>query len=81
MPKPSTTIPISIAGHMQEPLLRPAPIQALMRRLIRAGAVLLCLSLVGCSGGGIYANVGIRGPSVDLGPVSVNTGVHLGRWL
>jgi hypothetical protein len=44
-------------------------------------AALLCLLLAGCSGGGIYGSVGIAGPSVDLGPVSVNTGVHLGRWL
>lgn len=27
-----------------------------------------------------YASVGIAGPSVDLGPVSVRTGVNLGRW-
>jgi hypothetical protein len=37
--------------------------------------------LSGCSGGGIYAGVGIAGPSVDLGPVSINTGVSLGRFL
>jgi hypothetical protein len=81
MRKPSTTLPISIAGLMQAPLPRPAPVRALLRRSIRASAILLCLSLVGCSRGGIYANVGIKGPSVDLGPVSVHTGVHLGRWL
>ena len=46
-----------------------------------AGAVLIALSLAGCSGGGIYANVGISGPSVDLGPVKIHTGVNLGRWL
>jgi hypothetical protein len=51
------------------------------RLLMACGCALLCLSLAGCSGGGIYANVGIAGPSVDLGPVSINTGVHLGRWL
>lgn len=43
--------------------------------------LLACLALSSCSGGGIYANVGIAGPSVDLGPVSINTGVSLGRFL
>lgn len=46
-----------------------------------ACALLIALSLAGCSGGGIYANVGISGPSVDLGPVKIHTGVNLGRWL
>jgi predicted outer membrane repeat protein len=81
MPKPITTTPISIVGLMQASLLQPWPVRALVRRLSRIGAVLFCLSLSGCSGGGIYANVGIAGPSVDLGPVSIHTGVNLGRWL
>lgn len=52
------------------------------RRLLSAtGCLSVALLLAGCSGGGIYANVGIAGPSVDLGPVSVRTGVSLGRWL
>lgn len=68
MPKASTNLPVSIPGFMQAPLARPAPIRALMQRLVRACALLLCLSLVGCSGGGIYANVGIRGPSVPSLP-------------
>jgi len=46
-----------------------------------AGTVLLCALLTGCDNAGIYANVGISGPGVDLGPVHVNTGVHIGRWL
>ncbi|MCF7983674.1 MAG: hypothetical protein K9L70_04670 [Thiohalocapsa sp.] len=50
-----------------------------LSRFIIAAAC--CAALAGCNGGGIYANVGIAGPSVDLGPVSLNTGVHLGRWL
>jgi hypothetical protein len=48
-------------------------------RLLIVG--LLGAAVAGCNSAGIYANVGIAGPSVDLGPVSVNTGVHLGRWL
>jgi hypothetical protein len=55
--------------------------RALRRRLLAGCCVMLCLSLSGCSGGGIYANVGIAGPSVDLGPVKVHTGVNLGRFL
>ncbi|MCG6942359.1 MAG: hypothetical protein LJE69_14050 [Thiohalocapsa sp.] len=55
--------------------------RTLPRLSLAAGALLLCLSLAGCAGGGIYANVGIAGPSVDLGPVKVHTGVNLGRWL
>jgi hypothetical protein len=55
------------------------------RRLATAYAVgvvvVACSMLTGCSGGGIYAGVGIAGPSVDLGPVSINTGVSLGRFL
>jgi hypothetical protein len=51
------------------------------RGLMAVGCTLLCLSLAGCSGGGVYANVGIAGPSVDLGPVKVHTGVNLGRLL
>ena len=51
------------------------------RTLLAAGCLAVSLLLSGCSGGGIYANIGIAGPSVDLGPVSVRTGVHLGRWL
>lgn len=51
------------------------------RTLLTAGSLSVCLLLTGCSGGGIYANIGISGPSVDLGPVSVRTGVNLGRWL
>jgi len=51
------------------------------RTLLAAGSLSICLLLTGCSGGGIYANIGISGPSVDLGPVSVRTGVSLGRWL
>lgn len=50
------------------------------RALVALACVLLCLSLTGCRGG-IYGSIGIAGPSVDLGPVRVNTGVHLGRWL
>lgn len=50
------------------------------RALAALACALLCLSLSGCSSG-IYGSVGIAGPSVDLGPVRVNTGVHLGRWL
>lgn len=38
-------------------------------------------TLVSCKGGGVYANVGISGPTVDLGPVSLHTGVSLGRFL
>ncbi len=51
------------------------------RKLGLAACLAAALLLGGCSGGGIYANIGIGGPSVDLGPVSVQTGVHLGRWL
>lgn len=51
------------------------------RTLLAAGCLSVSLLLAGCSGGGIYANVGIAGPSVDLGPVSVHTGVNFGRWL
>ncbi|MBK1629478.1 hypothetical protein CKO31_01735 [Thiohalocapsa halophila] len=50
------------------------------RALVALACALLCLSLTGCSGG-IYGSIGVAGPSVDLGPVRVNTGVHLGRWL
>jgi hypothetical protein len=52
-----------------------------VRRVLAGCCLLIGLALNGCSGGGIYANVGIAGPSVDLGPVKLNTGVHLGRWL
>jgi hypothetical protein len=58
-------------GHIGLRRLRPA---------LMAAACLLCVPLAGCRGG-IYGSVGIAGPSVDLGPVRVNTGVHLGRWL
>ncbi len=51
------------------------------RKLGFAACLAAAYLLGGCSGGGIYANIGIAGPSVDLGPVSVQTGVHLGRWL
>ncbi len=51
------------------------------RTLLVAGFLAVSLLLAGCSGGGIYANIGIAGPSIDLGPVSVRTGVNLGRWL
>lgn len=51
------------------------------RTLLAAGCLSVFLLLTGCSGGGIYANIGIAGPSVDIGPVSVRTGVSLGRWL
>ncbi|MFO8152945.1 hypothetical protein [Thioalkalivibrio sp.] len=54
---------------------------ACRRTLLAAGCLSVALLLAGCSGGGIYANIGIAGPSVDLGPVSVRTGVNLGRWL
>lgn len=50
------------------------------RALLAAFCLSLSLLLVGCSGGGIYANVGIAGPSVDLGPVSVHTSVNIGHW-
>jgi len=55
-------------------------------RFPQSGARLALVALMrvaigGCSGGGIYADVGIAGPSIDLGPVSVRTGVSLGRWL
>jgi len=56
------------------------PIRPLRCTLAALGCTLLCLLLVGCSSG-IYGSIGIAGPSVDLGPVKVNTGVHLGRWL
>jgi len=55
--------------------------RACRRTLLAATCLALTLPLVGCSGGGIYANVGIAGPSIDLGPVSLRTGVSLGRWL
>ncbi|MFO8005190.1 hypothetical protein [Thioalkalivibrio sp.] len=55
--------------------------RAFRRTLLAATCLALTLPLVGCSGGGIYANVGISGPSIDVGPVSVRTGVSLGRWL
>lgn len=70
--------------------MRPVPVLTHLRRirsstwrrtLLTAGSLSVCLLLAGCSGGGIYANIGIAGPSVDLGPVSVRTGVSLGRWL
>jgi len=49
------------------------------RTFLAACCLSACLLLAGCSSGGIYANIGIAGPSVDIGPVSVRTGVHLGR--
>ncbi len=70
--------------------MRPVPVlshlgriksSAWRRTLLAAGSLSICLLLTGCSGGGIYANIGISGPSVDLGPVSVRTGVNLGRRL
>lgn len=53
---------------------------ACQRMLLAAGCLSACLLLAGCSSGGIYANIGIAGPSVDIGAVSVHTGVSLGRW-
>ncbi len=55
--------------------------RAFRRALLTATCLALTLPLAGCSGGGIYANVGISGPSIDVGPVSVRTGVSFGRWL
>lgn len=55
--------------------------RAWRRTLLAVGILSVSLMLTGCSGGGIYANIGISGPSVDIGPVSVRTGVSLGRWL
>ncbi|NDY94438.1 hypothetical protein [Wenzhouxiangella limi] len=52
------------------------------RRVVLAAVCLAtALMLTGCSSGGVYANVGIAGPTVNLGPVSVRTGVNIGRWL
>jgi len=50
------------------------------RALLAASFLSVWLLLTGCSNGGIYANIGIAGPSVDIGPVSVRTGVNIGRW-
>ena len=61
--------------------LRRIKTRAFRRTLLAATCLALMLPLVGCSGGGIYANVGISGPSIDVGAVSVRTGVSLGRWL
>ncbi|TVS11189.1 MAG: hypothetical protein EA419_08775 [Wenzhouxiangella sp.] len=55
--------------------------KTLRRTLLAAVCLSITLLLVGCSGGSIYANVGIQGPTIDLGPVSVRTGVNLGRRL
>lgn len=54
---------------------------ACWRTLLAVSCLSAVFLLAGCSGGGIYANIGIAGPSVDLGPVSIQTGVNLGRWL
>lgn len=64
----------------QQHHLRRFEVRLPVRALAALACTLLCLSLTGCSSG-IYGSVGIAGPSVDLGPVKVNTGVHLGRWL
>ena len=47
---------------------------ACRRALLAVGCLSVALLLAGCSGGGIYANIGIAGPSVHVGPVSVRTG-------
>ena len=54
---------------------------ACWRTLLAVGSLSAVFLLAGCSCGGIYANIGIAEPSVDLGPVSIQTGVNLGRWL
>jgi len=61
--------------------LCPVKPAACRHALLAVACLSVALLLAGCSGGGIYANIGIAGPSVDLGPVSVHTGVNLGRWL
>jgi predicted secreted Zn-dependent protease len=68
-----------LARGLSAPARACAPIRA--RIGLAGGVLLLCVALAGCSGGGIYANVGIAGPTVGLGPVKVHTGVNLGRWL
>lgn len=61
---------------MTRPLLR-----RLGRRPLRFAAVALVLAaaLAGC--GGLYAQIGIAGPTVDLGPVTLSTGISLGRMV
>jgi hypothetical protein len=47
-----------------------------------ARLVLLALAVVVLqSCGGIYAGIGIAGPTVDLGPVTLSTGISLGRMV
>lgn len=76
------TVPVPIDPmHIMTRSQAPRGARSGFRVLLAAGCLSACLALAGCSGGGLYANVGIAGPSIDLGPVSLNTGVHLGRWL